>query len=171
MKRTPAVLLSCLLLASTLVAKAPLSKIKIEGADLAVPIEITDANVLADFNVWSGPGTGWAANGVTHWDSSSESFIVSWSRKVTERLKKSRHYQVSFYARFPEERLIYVVSYEFDPATATGYVHLPGKNEHWYNLNVRTIFHGVEGNWFCARSAWDDLAMPLITQARMPGLD
>ena len=142
MKRTPAVLLSCLVLASTLLAKAPLSKIKIEGTDLAVPIEITDANVLADFNVWSGPGTGWAANGVTHWDSSSESFIVSWSQKVTEPFKKLQHYQVSFYARFPEERLIY-----------------------------ETIFHGVEENWFRARSAWDDLAMPLITQARMPGLE
>jgi hypothetical protein len=34
---------------------------------------------------------------------------------------------VSFYAELPNERLIYVVSYEYDPAMAQGEIPLPGK--------------------------------------------
>ena len=75
-------------------------------------------------------------------------------------------YQVSFYAKMPDERLIYVVFYEFDPqydpATEHGYVYLPGRTDEWYQLNVNTIFHGVEGKWFPAWSVWEGIARPLI---------
>jgi len=71
-------------------------------------------------------------------------------------------YEVSFYAKMPDERLIYVVFYECDPATGHGYVYFPGRTEKWYRLNVSTILHGVEGEWFRAWSVWDDVARPLI---------
>jgi hypothetical protein len=73
---------------------------------------------------------------------------------------------VSFYAKMPDERVIYVVFYEYDPATEHGYVYFPGRTEEWYRLNVSTIFHGVEGKWFPAWSVWEGVARPLIARAK-----
>ncbi len=73
---------------------------------------------------------------------------------------------MSFHAKLPDERLVYVVIYEYDPANDQGYVYLPGKTDEWYRLNVGTIFRGVEGNWFFARDAWERIARPLITRAK-----
>ena len=79
------------------------------------------------------------------------------------------------YAEMPNERLVYVVFYEYDPATEHGYIYLPGRTDDWYGLNVSTILHGVEGKWFRAWSVWDSVARPLIAGARVtassPGFD
>ena len=75
-------------------------------------------------------------------------------------------YEVLFYAKMPDERLIYVVFYEYDPATEHGYVYFPGRTEEWYRLNVSSIFHGVEGKWFPAWSVWEGVARPLIAGAK-----
>ena len=74
---------------------------------------------------------------------------------------------MSFYAKMPNERLIYLVFYEYDPATAHGYVYFPGRTEEWYRLNVSTIFHGVEGKWLRASSVWEGVARPLIAGAKV----
>jgi hypothetical protein len=63
----------------------------------------------------------------------------------------------------PEE-LAYVVSYEYDPARAQGFVYLPGNGDPWYALNSRSIYRGLEGNWFRATRAWQDAVVPLISQ-------
>jgi len=73
------------------------------------------------------------------------------------------------YAKFPDERLIYVVFYEYDPATAKGYIYLPGRTDEWYRVNVSTIFRGVEGRWFRATTEWDNFARPLILDAKAQG--
>ena len=78
-----------------------------------------------------------------------------------------QRYEVSFYAKTPNERLIYVVFYEYDPATEHGYIYLPGRAEKWYRLNVSTIFHGVEGKWFRAWTVWESVAAPLIAGAKV----
>jgi len=59
------------------------------------------------------------------------------------------------------------VFYEYDPATERGYVYLPGRKDEWYQLNVSTIFHGVEGKWFRAWSVWDNVARPLIADDKV----
>jgi hypothetical protein len=61
MKRTSSVLLILLLaiaVPTPLLAKGQIVKIAITGADLMVPIEITDFGKLkdVDVNVWAGPG-------------------------------------------------------------------------------------------------------------------
>ena len=114
---------SLLLMApSQLFAKAETSKITIEGADLKAPIEITDQKVLRDFSVWAGPGT--AVNGTP--SSEANAFVINWAQgPVAERPQGLQRYQVSFYAKLPAERRIYVVFYEFDPATGRGYVCCP----------------------------------------------
>jgi hypothetical protein len=62
-------------------------------------------------------------------------FIIDWSQGlVAEPPKGLRRYEVSFHTKLlNEERLVYVVSYEFDSSTQLGYVYLPGKT----NENLR----------------------------------
>ena len=61
-------------------AKGITTKITITGAGLQRPVEISDPQVLKNFNVWSGPGT--FANGVE----GTEGFIINWaSGSVTDR--------------------------------------------------------------------------------------
>ena len=97
-------------------------------------------------------------------------FVIDWSQTIPEPPKTFQRYVVSFYAKMPNERLIYVVIYEFDPATEHGCVYLPGRADEWYRLNVSTMLHGTEGNWFRASEAWDNVARPLIV-ARVRGLE
>lgn len=128
-------------------AKGQTSKITISGADLKAPIEITDPSVLLKFNVWSGVGTSSTSSGVTR--QGDTGFIIDCPLGfVTRRPKALTRYQVSFYAKFPQERLVYVVFYEYDPATDEGYVFLPGKGDEWYRTNVGSILRGVEGQFF-----------------------
>jgi len=149
----------CLLVAipSLVFAKANTSKIIIKGSDRK-SIEITDAKLLGNFRVWAGPGTS---------SDDAKSLIVDWSRgRVAEAPQGLQRYEVDFYAKLPDERLIYVVFCQYDPSTAQGYVYIPGKADEGYWLDVGTILHGVEGNWFHAWSAWDEIAGPLVTTVK-----
>jgi len=143
-------------------AKADVSKITIQGGDLKTPIVITDQKTLPHFNVWTGPGTSGPLTKETR-------FIIDWSQKITERAQGLQRYQVSFYAKFPDERVIYVVFYEYDPASEQGYIYLPGRTDEWYRVNVGTIYRGVEGRWFRATTEWDHFARPLILDAKAQG--
>ena len=161
MKVTIAVLLSTMLIASVstpLLAKGNTVKITISGADLKRPIEISDPKILANFSVWTGPGTSTADH---------QGLIIDWSEgPVRETPDTLRRYQVSFYAGAPaNERIVYVVDYAFSFGDEQGYVYLPGESDEWYGRNVRSIVRGVEGKWFRAWSDWERVARPLIENA------
>ena len=139
-------------------AKGKTVRIVIEGEDLAKPLDITDPKILANFNVWTGPGTS---------NPNAPSFIIDWSQgPVTEIPNVTQKYRISFYVSSPNERLAYVVFYVDDPSTKQGYVYLPGRPDEYFWLNVGTIFRGVEGKWFHAWSVWENIAGPLINEAR-----
>jgi hypothetical protein len=93
-------------------------------------------------------------------------FVIEWSQGATERRNGLPRYEVSFYAKLPNERLVYVVLYEYDPAAERGYIYLPRHGDEWYRLSIGTIFLGVEGRWFCAWIGWDSVARPLIKGAK-----
>ena len=133
-------------------------RIVIKGGDLAAPIEIADREALVRFNVWSGPGTS---------TNEAQGLIVDWSQGVAEPPKNLQVYEVLFVTTRRDPGT-YVVSYLIDPSTNEGYVYLPGKTDAGYRDNVWLIYHGVEGHWFRAWSAWEKLAHPLIAQARKP---
>jgi hypothetical protein len=145
-------------------AKGTTTKITITGADLQSPIEISDPEVLKDFNVWSGPGT--FVNGVE----GKEGFIVDWaSGAVTERPTGLRDFELSFYVRYANrpfgeqtDQLAYIVLYSVDPATGQGYVYLPGNADERYRLNTKTIYRGREGNWFRATPAWQSVFRSVV---------
>lgn len=141
-------------------AKGRTVRITISGADLKSPIQITDPRILANFNVWTGPGTS---------SREGKGLIVDWSQGAISPLPKTLPlYEIFFYADFGnhEEKQVYEVSYEYDPSTQRGYVHLPGKEDKWWRLNVSSIFRGVEGNWFSAWGEWEKVARPLIENAK-----
>jgi hypothetical protein len=163
MRSTIAVLLSALLILSAstpLLGKERTVKISISGAGLKSPIEISDPKILTNFSVWTGPGTSTA---------DQQGFIIDWSKgPVRESTKTLRSYQVAFYAGAPpNEQVVYVVYYAFNPGTDPGYVYLPGEADELYSRNVRSIFRGVEGKWFRASSAWERVARPLIEKAEL----
>jgi hypothetical protein len=156
-----AVLLGSLLILSApaaLLAKGKTVKITIKGTDLKIPIRISDPKILENFQVWTGPGTS---------TDDRQSLIIDWTKGPVSKPPVSlRRYQVSFHTD-PNDQIVYVVYYAFSPGAEQGYVYLPGDADEWAGLNVRTIFHGVEGKWFRAWSTWERVARPLIEKAEL----
>jgi len=161
MRMTTAALLSALLIlnfSTPLLAKENTVKITISGAGLKTPIEISDPKILANFSVWTGPGTSTA---------DQQGLIIDWSQGPVRETPNNLHrYQVSFYAGAAKnEQIVYVVYYAFNPGAGPGYVYLPGESDELFSRNVRSIFRGVEGKWFRAWDAWERVARPLIGKA------
>jgi hypothetical protein len=166
MKNTLAIALIMVLSAapSRTLAKGTTTKVVIESPDLSKSIEITDRKILANFNVWAGPGTFSTQPG---FNASAPSFIIDWSQGPIEQMPKTEQkYQVSFYSEELSEHPIYVVYYAVLHSSEPGYVYLPGKGEEWWRTNVTSIVRGVEGKWFHAWGAWESIARPLIEKAR-----
>jgi hypothetical protein len=161
MRMALAVLLNSLLILSVptpLLAKGKTTKITIKGADLKTPIEISGPKILANFQVWTGPGTSGADR---------QSLIIDWSQGPVRKPPESlRRYQVSFHTD-PNDQIVYVVYYVLSPGAEQGSVYVPGESDEWYGLNVRSIFRGVEGKWFRVWNAWERLARPLIENAEL----
>lgn len=165
MKKTfvSAVLLAMVFMPSLLGAKGRTIRITIEGASLSSPIEITDPQVVDNFNVWTGPGT--SLNEIAGQTTYPDGFIIRWPQGLTAKPSKGLpQYQISFYTT-DRKGPSYVVYYRYDLLTKSGYVYLPGPAEKWYRLNTSSILHGIEGNWFRARALWDSTAEPLILRA------
>ena len=152
--------------ASIISAKSETVKMTITGRELPKAVEITDESILAAFNIWSGPGNFKIDNGVLSPLVSDGSIL--WSQgAVPEPPKGLPQYEVSFHGRFPEERLMYVLQYLYDPSEKTGYVYLPGKGEDWYDVNIHSIYRGVEGHWFRASDGFCSTVEPLIRKAKV----
>lgn len=170
MQRAALTILATLALAATLPAKGRTVQITITGIS-GRPIQVS-SDTVGQFHIWSGPGT--SVNGV----SQPEGFIAEWSKgPVAERAAASRRYEGYFYTgckpeiegrcRSTEPVLAYMVTYEYDPATQTGYVYLPAKGEQGWALNASSIFRGVEGKWFRATGEWERFVNSLIEQQRL----
>ena len=150
-------------------AKGLTVRITIEGGSLKAPIEITDAQTLAAFNIWSGPGTFGSDSATLPIDPAADvkvhapSFVVDWSQGIIAAPSPALpRYKVSFWASDNPRKLAYLVSYVFDPSTKRGYIYLPGKNDAGHYIDAGSVYRGIEGNWFRAWSAWDRVASPLI---------
>ena len=152
-------------LVGSLSAKSETVRITITGDGLSKPVEITDRSILAGINIWSGPGNFKIEGGarIPIIDDGS----ILWSQGVVSGPPKAlTRYEVSFYGRFPEERIMYVLVYEFDSTAMKGYVYLPGRGEKWYEVNVRSILRGVEGHWFNASHDFVETVGSIICKAR-----
>jgi hypothetical protein len=160
---------------ATLAGKGSTSRISISGGDLASSLEIRDPRIVEQFQIWTGPGTQTCLGGRGNCVEGTEGFIVNWSAGpvVVEKPSGLQRYEISFFVvdeRFPgqthHEEVAYVVLYEYDPARWQGFVYLPGQGDQWYTLNSRSIYRRLEGNWFRATRAWQDVVVPLISPPR-----
>ena len=147
----PALALLLCAMPAELFAKGATTKITIQSLYLKAPIEIVDPVILSKFNVWTGPGT-WSSDPA--FNANAPGFIIDWSSgTVPEVPDRLTCYKVSFYAKLPNERLVYVVYYAqdyyaHDPSSGRGYVHLPSRDDQSYSLNVGTIIVAWKGNGF-----------------------
>lgn len=151
---------------ASVLAKARTVRIDVTSAAFAAPLQITDAEVLYRFRVWNGPGV--HINGRPA--AAQPGAFIDWRQgAVSDRPEGLDRYEVSFYVEGKDApRLAYVVTYAYDPSSEHGYFFLPGPADANYRLNTSSIYHGVEGNWFYASSAWEKLIRPLIDEARAP---
>lgn len=137
-------------------AKGITTRVRITGATLAEPVDLTEPGVLASADVWAGTGT--FVNDVE----ATDGFIVDWaSGPMTESPVTGESFKLSFYvtdpsgaARGPQEHLAYVVRFRM-AASGRGYVYLPGPADEFYRLNAASILRGSEGKWFHSTREWD----------------
>ena len=148
-------------------SKGETIRIKIEGDNLKLPIEIVDSNILSQFNIWNGPGVVTRGpDGVLHFPAHLDSNgsygrFIDWPRGIAaERPSGLQRLEVTFYVGVPQEPNAtrkYVFAYEVDLSHQRGFIYLP----YWKN---NLISHGVELNWFFASKRWNELIMPIILQ-------
>ena len=175
MKQTWILAMLFSLVVPALWAKGDMVLIEVESATMPTLIRITDPKIQ-DFTPWAGPGVngGRVPN--------AEGFIVDWhagivSQQAAQPAPGLQHYEISFYegcrtrndwCTEKEPRLVYVVSYDYDPASPRGFVYLPGRRDPLYYLNMGTISRWVEGNWFLASNSWEQFIRPVIAKAINP---
>ena len=156
MKHSRSGVIVVLAIVAVVEAKGNTTEIVVSGSHVMRPIELRDRDVLAPFNVWSGPGT--RQNGVEGMDG----FIIDWrSGAVEPPLTRLQQFEIAFYSDAPRslDDAIYVVSYGIDPSNGDGFVYLPGRGDPRWSRNVQSIHRGprYEGHWFHASAAWQDV--------------
>ena len=130
-----------LLIALPVMAKGPADLIRIEGPDLAAPVEITDPQILNRFDPWGGQ-------------------FIGTGGPLDFPARTPAPYEVFFYLQNSRGELepIYMFYYAPGPSGTRGSIYLPGDGEPYYRLNVGTIIRGsTDGQWYKAMPAWDDL--------------
>ncbi len=129
-------------------AKGSPEKITITGTGLASPIEITDPEILNEFNPWDGK------------------FLDKDRRIVEETPETDTLYEVLFYIRDTsgELHMFYAFKYSPGPSGTRGRIYLPQDNEEWYEMDNQTIAR--RSGWLYASAEWDALMEHLIKGQR-----
>jgi hypothetical protein len=155
----PALLIVLILIAmpQTAFAKAPTSKLFIEGEGLTKALELTDPRILEVSKIWS---------------YGDDSFL-DYSRKPAKNSPRNlRAYEVSFYVKHDQNEIkkMYDVRYYPNPS-GQGYMYLPGDKDAWGAGNKGSIIRaGRDGKWNYVSPAWEQLVKPLIATAEATDL-
>lgn len=156
------VTLAALAFATAAWSKGVITKITIQRVGAASAREITDPAVLQRFAIWSGPGVvGWdMAKTVPSPDDAA--FIIDWTKgKLSDAPRSTSTFRVTMYV---DEHALscnkYEVLYRSDGAGA-GHVYLPRWDEEFGRCNMSLIARDVEGNWFHASAAWNEVVKDL----------
>jgi len=159
MKHFVVAALSFAILAASMSAwsKGVITKITIQRLGSDAVFEITDKEVLSRFTIWSGPGVGgWdAAKTIPAPDDAA--FIIDWTKGTLSGARAPAGYHVTLYVdQYAPTCKKYEVFYEVNAAGA-GHVYLPRWDEEIGRCNMSLIARDVEGHWFHASRAWDDV--------------
>jgi len=141
MKITPFV--ASLLFATSVFAKAPTTKIVVDGGGLKKSIEIVSPQILQKSNVWFG------------------SMIDSAKPALDSAPPESARFRLQFFANFGRgEERVYTMLYQPNPRGA-GYLFLPNDDRNQGSI----IRRGRDGKWSYAASDWEALIKPAILRA------
>ncbi len=136
--------------AASQAASAPVAGIKqtvrltISGSGLARPIEIADRQILALSNVFDGTFIGAPAGEP---DAAWPRYAVTFDIQTREGIKAGA----------------YTLDYTKNRWTGEGFVHLPGRGDNRYRINIGTIMRDTQdGTWHRASDAWSALINPRL---------
>jgi hypothetical protein len=140
------IILSLCLISSSVFAKGSPDEIVLLR-DHAKPVEVTDRELLKQFDPWSGQFIDWAKG------------------LLAAPVDQSHVFEVFFYMKWPgrhsaydrgELKMIYQIRYIRGLNGAPGYIYLPGKAEGFYSNNMGTIIReNDDGKWHKASTAWE----------------
>jgi hypothetical protein len=126
------------------------------------------------FTIWSGPGTIAGPPGGPMQMTTSPRDFADWLAGAVEPPKKLRVYEVRFYCAARGENaleslpssLCYGVRYGVDPKSGQGYIQIPPTSDAQFAGNSRSIYRGVEGNWYRSSGRWEEIVRPKLEAAR-----
>jgi hypothetical protein len=121
--------------------------IEIRGNGLAEPLIVTDPAVVEELSFWVGPGTDFRE---FMGPAARERSIIAWDRgEATDRPPGLLAYEVRFLLEPRNDPPAYVVRYEPDPVSGSGYIYTPASSGH-------IVTHGVGDAWMYASSRWNE---------------
>ncbi len=153
-------LLVALPFASDCLAKSKTERIEVSRDKVAVAT--IEGGPAERITIWSGPGTKMMlADGTSHMTVTRHDF-ADWRSGAVEAPRDRPVYSVSFFCKACEPARrdtwrCYGVRYVPDREGERGYIQIPKPGDEEYEVNVRTIYRGVEGQWFRATENWDAL--------------
>jgi len=138
-------------------------KIVISGGELKQPVEITDSDMLSQFDPWTGVFVDWkvpARMGPCNWE-----YEVTYFKRGTGFTKKPK-------ATTPDDqpgfRLIYGLRYCMGNADEPGYVHLAGYTDKFWEQNVHAVWDGTQaGKWHPSTLVWKEFIQRAVHE-QMP---
>lgn len=161
--------IALLLLLGAGVCSAKSQVTRIEVIQGKAPLVSIEAPVAGEFTIWSGPGTGVTAGGETQ-VSYSDGDIADWKLGAVEAPSSGPIYDVAFLCEACEPARkeawrCYGVRYAPGPRGQPGLIQIPAAHDPDFPLNLKTIYRGVEGQWFRASPKWEALV-----RGRIPGV-
>ena len=109
------------------------------------------ADLASRFSIWNGPGTSS--------DRTSAQSLADWTAGIVELPAGLTISHVTIFCGNERATIepCHLVKYAYDARHKRGYIYLPGLAEEGYEINVRRVYRGVEGNWFRSTPQWDVL--------------
>lgn len=128
-----------------------------------------DGAIAGQFTIWNGPGVEMTTADGSRRAPASDRDFADWSAGA-EAPQGLPIFKVNFYCEACEPARgdtwrCYTVHYAPGRDGERGYILIPGTRDDEYDINVRSIYHGVEGRWFRASDKWEELVRPRIEQA------
>jgi hypothetical protein len=135
---------------------------RIEVSRDKVAVATIDGSPAERITIWSGPGTRMTlADGTSHMTVTEQDF-ADWKGGAVDAPRDRPVYSIKFFCKACEPARrdtwrCYGVRYAPGRDGERGYIQIPRPGDEEYELNVRTIYRGVEGRWYRATESWDAL--------------
>lgn len=146
---------------------------RIEVLQGKAPLLSIGAPAAGEFTIWTGPGTGVTVSGETQ-VAYSDGDIADWKHGAVAAPTGGPVYDVAFLCEACEPARkeawrCYGVRYAPGARGEPGLIQIPAADDADFPLNLKTIYRGVEGQWFRASPKWEALVRGRIQGAQTSG--